>query len=465
MSGTLSFGTNSPDTLNGTGGNDTIFGAASLPGGIPSDINSGGGSADGDNINGLTGSDLIYGQGGNDSLFGGTDGADTLLGGDGNDALAGGPGNDSLLGGVGSDTIEGGTGGDTLFGQGGADSVFGNEGSDLLSVLGGSTAYGGDASDTISAEGDGNFLSGGDIGNNAAQSDTYIVYGDGNTVIGGNQADTVYMDSESSGNLVNLSSQTDSLVVNGGFDTISDTGNGPNRTLVFQFTGGGSNTVIGYDGNITQGDVPDPICFAEGSDILTARGEVRVETLKAGDLVATVSGQGAPMKPVLWVGRRKVKLAGNPAAALLAPVRIAAGALGDCTPHRDLLVSPDHCLFVDGALVPARLLVNGTSVTVAHDLAEVTYYHVELEGHDVLLANGAAAESWFDAGNRAWFENASVAMLQIADAPDAYATATGAKLCAPVLQGGEKVAAIRDAIALRAARDSVPSAALRRAAG
>jgi hypothetical protein len=242
-------------------------------------------------------------------------------------------------------------------------------------------------------------------------------------------------------------------------------------TEQFQITGGGNGTVsvtfepntIGtlppgtYTFNVTGAGIVGPstsaipvVCFAEGTEILTARGEVRVETLRAGDLVATVSGQGAPMKPVLWVGRRKVVLAGNPAADALRPVRIAAGALGEATPHRDLLVSPDHCLYLDGALVPARLLVNGLTVTIERGLGEVAYFHVELEDHDVLLANGAAAESWLDAGNRAWFENAPVALLQVADAPDAYGTADGATPCAPVVQGGERLAAIRDAIALRA---------------
>jgi hypothetical protein len=141
---------------------------------------------------------------------------------------------------------------------------------------------------------------------------------------------------------------------------------------------------------------------------------------------------------VLFLGRRRFVLAGNPAAAEVAPIRIRAGALAENTPHRDLLVSPDHCLFLAGRLVPARLLVNGTTIRPETRLAEVTYFHVELEDHDVLLAEGAPAESWLDTGNRAWFENAPVAML----APAA---------CAPIVQGGAELAEIRDALALRAA--------------
>jgi hypothetical protein len=401
----------SSTTLNG--GGDTVFTGSGVNDSVV-------GSADGDSISGLGGNDTLLGNGGADTLLGGAD-------------------NDLLNSGVGSsgDSIYGDAGDDQIIATGDAMTIAGGGNSDLISVTG--------ANNFISAaEGD---------QNNQAGDDKIYISGDGNTVNGAAGGDTVYFDgANSGGNFLEGGSPNggtaDFLVVTSGAWSVSG------DTL---YTEGGISTLSGFE---------VVICFAEGSDILTAHGEVRVEKLQAGDLVATVSGQGAPMKPVLWVGRRKLRLAGNPAASLLAPVRIAAGALGECTPHRDLLVSPDHCLYVDGALVPARLLVNGTTITVERDLAEVTYYHVELEGHDVLLANGAAAESWLDAGNRAWFENAGVAMMQVADAPDAYATATGAKLCAPVLQGGEKLAAIRDAIALRGETvPATPAAEPRRAAG
>jgi hypothetical protein len=205
---------------------------------------------------------------------------------------------------------------------------------------------------------------------------------------------------------------------------------------------------------------PNTICFVAGTRILTAQGEVEVERLRAGDLVATLSGHGAPMKPVLWVGRRRVLLEGQPHAETRAPIRIAAGALDEMTPHRDLLVSPDHCLFLNGALVAAHLLVNGRTITVERGRAEVTYLHVELEGHDVLLAEGAAAESWLDRGNRSWFENAPVAHLSVPGTLEAAATADlDGRACAPLLREGPALEAIRAAIDTR-----VPAAGQRNAA-
>jgi hypothetical protein len=87
------------------------------------------------------------------------------------------------------------------------------------------------------------------------------------------------------------------------------------------------------------------------------------------------------------------------------PVRIAAAAFPDNTPRRDLVISPDHALFIQGLLIPAKLLVNGGSITVDTECRRVTYYHVELDHHDILLAEGLPAESYLDTGNRAMFAN------------------------------------------------------------
>ena len=84
------------------------------------------------------------------------------------------------------------------------------------------------------------------------------------------------------------------------------------------------------------------------------------------------------------------------------PIRIQAGAFAPNTPRRDLLLSPDHAVYVDGRLIPVRYLVNGASIAQV-ETDSVTYWHVELDRHDVILAEGLAAESYLDTGNRSVF--------------------------------------------------------------
>jgi len=143
-------------------------------------------------------------------------------------------------------------------------------------------------------------------------------------------------------------------------------------------------------------------CFATGTRIATARGEVPVEALRAGEDVAlTAEGRAAP---VVWVGWRRVAPSRHPNPLDLMPVRVRRDAVAPGLPARDLVLSPDHALALDGVLIPVRYLLNGR--TIAREAAErVTYWHVELDRHDVLLAEGLPAESYLDTGNRAAFAN------------------------------------------------------------
>ena len=141
-------------------------------------------------------------------------------------------------------------------------------------------------------------------------------------------------------------------------------------------------------------------CFALGTRIGTIRGGVAVEDLRIG---APVRGQvSGRLRRVRWIGRTSVVLARHPRPWDVAPVRIRADALAPGKPGRDLLLSPDHAVLVEGVLIPVRYLVNGA--TIRQEWADaITYLHVELDGHDVLLAEGLPCESYLDTGNRGAF--------------------------------------------------------------
>ena len=142
-------------------------------------------------------------------------------------------------------------------------------------------------------------------------------------------------------------------------------------------------------------------CFAAGTGIATPRGEVAVEQLRIGTTLRTASGATAVVK---WIGRQTIDPRFGPADRLH-PVRIAAGALGDGLPHSALTVTADHALLVDGVLCQAGALINGTTITRAPMAEPFTVYHVETEAHDILLANGAHAESFIDNAGRRAFDN------------------------------------------------------------
>jgi hypothetical protein len=119
-----------------------------------------------------------------------------------------------------------------------------------------------------------------------------------------------------------------------------------------------------------------------------------------GDLVPILLGQG--LARVRWIGQRLVQCRRHPKPDEVQPVRIEPGAFGPGLPHRALFLSPDHAVHVDGVLIPVRYLVNGSSIAQI-DTAEARYWHIELEAHNVLLAEGLPAESYLDTGNRGAF--------------------------------------------------------------
>jgi hypothetical protein len=150
------------------------------------------------------------------------------------------------------------------------------------------------------------------------------------------------------------------------------------------------------------GHAGDPPCFMEGTLIRTSSGDVPVEMLKAGDLVVLTTNAVAPVR---WLGRSTVAASFADPTRMM-PIRIKAGALAMGLPQRDLFVSPGHALLIDNILIEAAALVNGVSILREISLpARFTYYHVELEHHAVILAEGAPVESFVDNTDRFAFDN------------------------------------------------------------
>nr|WP_300309528.1 Hint domain-containing protein [Halomonas sp.] len=146
------------------------------------------------------------------------------------------------------------------------------------------------------------------------------------------------------------------------------------------------------------------ICFAAGSMIATPNGEVAVETLSIGDRVMTASGEQVAVK---WIGHQTFRpvASGN---EKLRPVRISAGALEPGKPNRDLVLTASHGVIIDGLVINAGALVNHGSIDYVswNELPDtVTYYHIETENHEVILANGTEAETYVDYIERKAFDN------------------------------------------------------------
>ncbi len=189
-------------------------------------------------------------------------------------------------------------------------------------------------------------------------------------------------------------------------------------------------------------------CYAAGTHIATPAGEAPVEALRPGDAVLVLAGTRRVMRRVRWVGRMTVDLDRHPAPARAAPIRIRAHAIAEGVPHRDLLVSPDHAVFLHGALVQAQAMANGATILREPPRGRVTYHHIELHRHALLLAEGLPAESYLDTGNRSWFAaEAGVRPLF----PDLATARHGrAQACARLVLGGPALAAAHAAVAARA---------------
>ncbi len=206
---------------------------------------------------------------------------------------------------------------------------------------------------------------------------------------------------------------------------------------------------IGWDSEVGAAITTEAItvtCFASGTRIRTSRGDVAVEELQVGDLAMTASGN---RRPIRWIGHRRVHCRRHPVPHEVMPIRIAAHAFGPSRPTRDLYVSPGHAICVDvlgEALIPAIALVNGATIQQV-GVEEVTYWHVELDSHDILMAENLPAESYFDTGNRGFFAESELVQLHVTpeDAVRAHEN-----FCRPFHDSGALVDAVRFQLGIRA---------------
>jgi hypothetical protein len=225
-----------------------------------------------------------------------------------------------------------------------------------------------------------------------------------------------------------------SLLADAAGDLFGTAGYGPSAGAgaVFEVTGSGYQVA----------------CYRSGTRIATPTGALPIEQLRAGDVVRNIHGV---CQPIRWIGSRHIDCRRHPEPHRVWPVRVRAHAFAEKVPQRDLWLSPDHAVFVDDVLIPIKHLINDRSIAQV-PVDAVTYYHVELSAHDVLLAEGLPAESYLDTGDRANFSNGGEVTRLFADfaAPGLDpAFVRDARSYAPLVVHGPELEAARRIVGAR----------------
>ncbi len=213
------------------------------------------------------------------------------------------------------------------------------------------------------------------------------------------------------------------------------------------FTSGYLNTPLTHTALTISPNVltSTPVCFAAGTLIRTPAGDVAVETLKAGDLVLTASGD---VRPVKWIGHKDFDFRLIPGQRAALPIRIVADALGPNRPSQDLYLSAGHSICVDvvgEVFIPVGRLINGGTIAQV-ETDTISYWHVELDSHDVLLANNLPTESYLAMGNRGAFEEMHGFLPAMLDGR----STTHADFCRPVVTHGPILDFVSRRLATRA---------------
>jgi hypothetical protein len=424
------FGGDDNDTINGNAGADSIEGndgddvitSDDLGDSLPDRAFPGINAADADPFDNR---DTVFGGAGNDTISTGDD-ADLIFGGLGDDSIDGGVDDDTIVAGDGDDTVIGGEGSDSIQGNLGDDLIFGGLGagtSDIINIPdatdpvpgnGRDTIDGGAGNDTIFGLDDNDSIFGGDGDDSidgGIDNDTLFGAIGNDTIIGGGGEDDMFGGADRDNFLVGSQAEGIGDSIDGGeagddFDTLDLRGAGPLRIDYEANPENGTVRFLDVDRNVTgtldfiniENVIP---CFTPGTLIATPKGEVPVESLKAGDKVIT---RDNGIQEVRWAGSKVLSTSSMMVNPHMRPVMIRRGSLGNGLPERDMMVSPNHRVLVANdrtalyfdeheVLVSAKHLVGGKGIFTAESMG-TTYIHFMFDQHEVVLTDGAWTESF-----------------------------------------------------------------------
>jgi hypothetical protein len=172
---------------------------------------------------------------------------------------------------------------------------------------------------------------------------------------------------------------------------------------VFVATSSALGSKANAAGRHSDPDYCPPICYRRGTQIEVRRGARPIEQIEIGDEVVTHRGGFAKVK---WIGRMSYAKGPSGWMSQTKPVLFRRSSLGENIPNRDLYVSQQHAMLVDDIFIPAKYLVNGSSIEIVTPAEnDIQYFQIELEGHEAVFANGAPSESFFATPLREKFAN------------------------------------------------------------
>ncbi|NHN89101.1 Hint domain-containing protein [Acetobacter conturbans] len=244
----------------------------------------------------------------------------------------------------------------------------------------------------------------------------------------GSTIDIVYYDSSNTSSAaITGFSNSDKIIISGNEPTdVHLVLNGDGVTYSLQGTLWGATQTLFPDITLASGVTPADFTYTKNSDgsytfacfladsmIRTVQGDVPVQDIRIGDQIVAIVNGHPTLRKIVWTGMASVSVrSGLPDDEAGYPIRILKDAFSDNVPSKDMLITSEHCLFLQNRFLPARILVNGRSIFYDRSITTYDYYHIETEPHSVILADNVPTESYLDTGNRSSFRQAGkVAVL------------------------------------------------------